>query len=64
MAGIGSNFIIAHGLGGKLLITKGLGATSEAQVDDSPPAGHISDHVQRGKDLFITQFRQLRDDLV
>jgi len=58
------NFSITDGLGGELLITDGYGASSTAVVDDSPgPGAFIPDHVERGKALFVTQFRQLRDDL-
>ena len=56
--------MVTGGLSGPLMVTGDLGATSPNPLDDlTGPGGFIDDHVERGKALLVTQFRQLRDDL-
>lgn len=58
-----TNNIVVAGLGGELLVTEGYGFSERTVVDDSDgPGAPISDVVARGKALFITQFKQLREE--
>ena len=68
----GENFIVTQGFGGNtqvldgsnLIVTHGFGSAGQNAIDDlTGPGGHINDHVARGLALFVTQFRQLRDDI-
>lgn len=52
-----SNFIVAKGLGGPLLVTEGWGGFVTSPTE---PSDKITDHLTRALSLFIEQFQYTR----